>query len=166
MIMQPNIKIDMKPITERPIDVVMFGKSCPRRELIKSRILEQHPDWKVEIKVLTDIINLTEAYSNAKICLTVHATPGPCGGEYHRLSETAPFGCVSVLENVTDACWLNPYMECAGVHFATFDTIISKLAEVMDGIRTQPDHWLLKQSSMVEWWRKSNSWQDQLLKLA
>jgi hypothetical protein len=152
------------PLPQREYDIVMYGKEVPRRNVLKTRIKKKHPRWKVDIRVLMNASDLASAYSNSKICLTVHSGHASSGGEYHRLSESAPFGCISLMETSDDKCWLDPYTQCGGVIFAPYDDLIEAAAGILDGIHNQPEEWSQKQATALDWWNRSNTWQDGLLK--
>ena len=41
---------------------------------------------------------MPKAYREAKVCVVLHSYATESGGEYHRLSEFAKFGCIPVME--------------------------------------------------------------------
>ena len=52
---------------------------------------------------------MANIYSDSKVCLIAHAYDREAGGEYHRLSEVAPFGCIFVMEQISDIVGVDKY---------------------------------------------------------
>ncbi|CAB9496223.1 expressed unknown protein [Seminavis robusta] len=148
----------MLPLHQRPIDVVFFGVMTPRRKQLQAQLnqIAQQQEWNL---VLQEVENsgsrldyMANAYQNAKVCLIIHsffADKNP--GEYHRLAELAPSGCVPVVETFGDVLfWENNkdqdnsnktnvmedyYGHCGGVIFATLHELVPSIQAVLFSIR-------------------------------
>jgi hypothetical protein len=102
----------------------------------------------------TDIQVQSEAYKNAKVCLIPHAYDWKSGGEYHRLSELGPFGCVPVLENFSDNIGIESYQRCGGAVFANYDDLLTTAEDVISKV----DQGLYSSRSIKNWWKAGIAW--------
>lgn len=152
------INIGEVSVSSRVVDIVLVGLMSERRLHIKSEIMRLHPTWNIVITKETDGKKLEKLYKQAKVCLTVHHYGGESGGEYHRLSETALFGCVQVMEAFADKIGIEVYAQCGGVLFTPYDDLVSTLERVLDDIKMNPVLWDSRQNQVVEWWKNSWDW--------
>jgi hypothetical protein len=142
----------LAPLNQRPIDVVFFGVMTPRRKQLQEKLetIAKQQHWNL---VLEEVANsgsrldyMANSYRNAKICLIIHSfftAGGGNPGEYHRLSELAPSGCVPVVEAFGDVLMVDGennnamgdfYGRCGGVLFADLQELVGTLQAVLYSI--------------------------------
>ncbi len=149
-----------KEISERSIDIVLFGHMTDRREYIlrKSKAYNaDHPEKKHLIKMEHDMHEMAKAYSDAKVCLIVHAHAEVTPGEYHRLSEIATFGCILVVENFADKIGIERYQNCGGMIFADFDHIFETAVQVVEETYDSFNSYANTQQHR-DWWNNGVKW--------
>ena len=87
-----------KELQERSTDMALFGTMTSRRKKYLQRkstlYLEAHPGHVHAINTTLNVDLVSAVYMEAKVCLLGHAYDSEAAGEYHRVSEFAPFGCV------------------------------------------------------------------------
>jgi len=150
-----------KEIKKRSIDVVLFGHMTVRREFIfqKSKAYTTyHPEKKHLIKMEYDTHEMAKAYSDAKVCLIVHAHAEVTPGEYHRLSEIAAFGCILVVENFADKIGIDRYENCGGLIFADFDHIFETAVQVVEEIDDDLNSYKSTRRHS-DWWNAGVKWE-------
>ena len=159
----PNIT-DMIDLKERSYDIVFFGSMTERRKVLlaaSDAYLETHPNKTncVTKAQPTETQMMSIAYKNAKVCLVAHSYSEVAGGEYHRLSEFAGFGCIPVMEEFADTIGIEPYKKCGRVVFAKLDNLFETASNVIELI----DEGVYDNDfSHVDWWRAGIQW-DNLL---
>jgi hypothetical protein len=94
---------ELKPLRDRSFDVVFFGAITNRRKGLIEQSMNytaNHPQSSVLVTGVkhNEIEAMTKAYREAKVCVVSHSYATESGGEYHRLSEFAKFGCIPVME--------------------------------------------------------------------
>jgi hypothetical protein len=94
---------ELKPLRDRSFDVVFFGTITNRRKGLveqSKNYTANHPQSSVLVTGVkpNEIEAMTKAYREAKVCVVSHSYATESGGEYHRLSEFAKFGCIPVME--------------------------------------------------------------------
>jgi hypothetical protein len=96
-------------------------------------------------------------YLNSKICLIVHSYAAESGGEYHRLSEVAPMGCILVMEEFMDIVGRKEYQYCGGVIAANYSDIASTIFQVLVNEAKTRDN-----AKYVQWWKAGIRWNEVL----
>jgi len=148
-------------LEERLIDVVFFGLITARRKKILTEksfaYLRSHPQkiHVVEKVRPNELQMMADAYMNSKICLVAHAFNDESGGEYHRLSEIAGFGCIPLMERFADTIGMERYEECGGVIFSgkedLFETAIDIIAKIDQGVYGS-------RAKYLDWWNTGIDW--------
>lgn len=152
---------DSKPLVNRKFDIVFFvGMPTRRRHKFANatKYLENHPNRTVKIGRNKSPGGQAWAYGEAKVCLVVHSYMPDAGGEYHRLSEFAPFGCIPVLETFGDTIGIERYQECGKIVFAQAPDLLEAAANVT----AQIDQGLYQDDSHVDWWKAGIQWETLL----
>jgi hypothetical protein len=156
------------PLHQRPMDVVFFGIMTPRRQQLQVELekIAQQQNWNLVLEQVENsgsrLEYMANSYQNAKICLIFHSfftttTSDKKGtpGEYHRLSELAPSGCVPVVEAFGDVLIMTTnnddddddddgkhnddvmddfYGRCGGVVFADLKDLVGTIQAVLYSI--------------------------------
>ena len=78
--------------------------------------------------------SITNSYKEGKVCILPHTHGAISGGEYHRYSEFAPFGCVPVIEHFADTIGIEVYEQCGGAVFASYEEIWETAIDVVQKI--------------------------------
>lgn len=154
-----------KELKDRARALVFFGylgwRSQRRRDILEKiqTYLAKHANWSVVYKRSTDVLAQANAYKDAKVCLIPHAYHNISGGEYHRLSEFGPFGCVPVLENFADSIGIESYRRCGGAIFTNYNDLLAVSEDVVTkidrGTYAGPNS-----KSIASWWKKGIQWED------
>eukprot|EP00571_Detonula_confervacea_P007098 CAMPEP_0172325964 /NCGR_PEP_ID=MMETSP1058-20130122/55188_1 /TAXON_ID=83371 /ORGANISM="Detonula confervacea, Strain CCMP 353" /LENGTH=179 /DNA_ID=CAMNT_0013042635 /DNA_START=176 /DNA_END=715 /DNA_ORIENTATION=+ len=149
-----------KDLQTRSLDMAFFGLITSRRRALveaSKAYIEAHPDRKVTVQHNNRVIVAANSYKEAKTCLLVHSFRVKSGGEYHRLSEFAPFGCIPVMEHFSDRVGMGVYEKCAGAVFANITNIVGAAADVVSKI----DQGLYNSrgSAMIDWWKTGIHWE-------
>jgi len=149
----------LNPFHNRSLDVVFFAEVEGRRKRFRDMLVANKTDWSILFEFRDD--GTTKGhYNDAKICLIMHRYQALSAGEYHRLSEFAPMGCIPVMESSGDQLFLEPYRRCARVIFADHDDLIETMESVRqelhsgDAVATNFRH--------VEWWHADIRWEEVL----
>ena len=153
---------NIKPLRERLYDIVFFvGVFTSRRQAYTNatEYLENHPNRTVKITKDKSIRRQADAYKEAKVCMVVHSYTDDSGGEYHRLSEFAPFGCIPVMETFGDTIGIDRYKECGRMVFASGPDLMEAAANVTAKI----DQGWYEDYSHVDWWKAGIQWETLLL---
>mmetsp|Transcript_21760 Transcript_21760/g.23356 ORF Transcript_21760/g.23356 Transcript_21760/m.23356 type:complete len:493 (+) Transcript_21760:46-1524(+) len=153
---------DIKPLRERLYDVVFFmGVPTRRRQVYgnATNYLENHPNRTVKIGKEMNVRRQAAAYGEAKVCLVVHSYHDDSGGEYHRLSEFAQFGCIPVMETFGDTIGIDRYKECGRIVFASGPNLMEAAANVTAKIE---QGWYKDFHSHVDWWKAGIQWETLL----
>ena len=153
---------DIKPLRERLYDIVFFmGVPTRRRQTYgnATNYLETHPNQTVKIGKDKNVRRQAAAYGEAKVCLVVHSYHDDSGGEYHRLSEFAPFGCIPVMETFGDTIGIDRYKECGRIVFASGPNLMEAAANVTAKIE---QGWYKDIHSHVDWWKAGIQWETLL----
>jgi len=150
-----------KVIQKRSIDMAFFGLITNRRTgLTKGADLyrKAHPDRTVIVQKNNKIQSVGTSYREAKVCLLAHSYSSRSGGEYHRMSEFAPFGCIPVMEHFSDTFGIDVYERCGGAIFTNFTNLISVASNVI----AQIDQGLYNNRSndIVNWWKAGIHWES------
>ena len=147
------------PLWSRSIDVVFLGAITKRRQaLVESSNVyaAAHLDRLVRVGQEFNVVSIGRQYSEAKVCLVAHSYSANSGGEYHRLSEMAPFGCIPVMERFSDKIGIDIYEKCAGVVFDNmtnlFETADKVLAKIDEGYYDD------RINATVDWWKAGIHW--------
>ena len=151
----------IKPLKERLYDIVFFGGVWTKRRKKYANptdYLANHPNRTVIIKKDKNMKRQIAAYKEAKVCLVVHTHRDDSGGEYHRLSEFAPFGCIPVLEQFGDKIGIERYTECGRIVFAKGPDLMEAVANVTAKI----DEGWYQDFSHANWWKAGIQWETLL----
>lgn len=153
----PKVRKEMK---ERLYDIVFFGSMTSRRRehlpgLLQS-YLKEYPDRSLVISNDHNQTSIAKAYKEAKICLVLHSYSRESGGEYHRMSEIAPFGCIPVMESFSDGIGVPVYESCGGVVFADVDNLANTAIDVIRKI--EGGHYD-RLSEVTAWWEAGILWE-------
>ena len=154
---------------ERTIDVVFFGVMTPRRKQIQVQLqqIASQQNWNMIFEEVENsgsrLKYMADQYQRSKICLIVHSFVGSSitggdnaavtgtksPGEYHRLSEMTPSGCLPVVETFGDEIGLDEYYrQCGGVVFSDLAYIPSVIQTLLS---TNYDN-AEKMHGRVTWW--------------
>jgi hypothetical protein len=152
---------DTKPLNERSLDVVFFAYMLERRLQLRQEIIDKHPDWNIQFEDNSQIQAMVKAYRDAKVCLVAHAYHSKSGGEYHRLSELATFGCIPVMEEFSDSIAIDDYALCGGVVFAPYESLTETVSTVLQDIDANERDY----TKHAEWWRRGIHWDSILLQM-
>jgi len=182
---------DFQDPKTRPIDVVFFGVMTPRRKEIQLQLqqIALQQEWNIIFEEVADsgsrLDYMADLYQRSKICLIVHSFVGDTSssgsnkddddnttnnkqggtkspGEYHRLSEMAPSGCLSVVETFGDQLGVNKYYrQCGGVIFSD----LAKIPSVIHTILTTNYDTKEKLQGRVTWWNTRIEWGSLLKQL-
>ena len=147
-----------KNLTERSYDIVFFGLFTRRRKILHklSKIyLQSHPNRSNIFSANHNTAVMGNAYKEAKVCLVAHSYSDKAGGEYHRLSEFAPYGCIPVMERFSDVIGIDRYEQCGGVIFANLDILFEVARYVIDKIDERS-----QMSSYINWWKAGIRWEE------
>ena len=157
----------LKPLSERIYDIVFFGSMTKRRKFLfeeSESYKVSHPNSSILVMYKTsprDMSFMADAYKNTKVCLIVHSYSNIAGGEYHRLTEFAEFGCIPVMEEFSDKFGINQYRRCAYSFFAQKDHLF-KTAEYVISLVNNGD---FDDFSHVKWWKNGIEWRSIFLNL-
>lgn len=149
---------DIKPLRERLYDVVFFAGVFTKRRIAYANAtgyLENHPNRTLKITKDKSVRRQAAAYGEAKVCLVVHSYTDDSGGEYHRLSEFAPFGCIPVMERFGDTIGIERYSECGRIAFASGPDLMEAAAIVTAKI----DQGWYQDHLHVDWWKAGIQWE-------
>mmetsp|Transcript_9338 Transcript_9338/g.21702 ORF Transcript_9338/g.21702 Transcript_9338/m.21702 type:complete len:400 (+) Transcript_9338:73-1272(+) len=149
-----------KPLKDRSVDMAFHGFMSNRRNVLREGAAK-YPNRTSVIGTTHDTRKITDTYKEAKVCLLVHTYASISGGEYHRLSEIAPFGCVPVMEHFSDNFGIDVYERCAGARFAIWTSVVDTAEAVLKEI----DSGLYSETMpmIVDWWRAGILWEDLLV---
>lgn len=156
-----------KELKDRKHALVFFGylgwKSQRRRDILEQ--MKSYPaDWNIIYEQSTDSKFQADSYKDAMVCLISHAYHNESGGEYHRLSEFGPFGCVPVLERFADTIGIESYQRCGGAIFTNYSNLLTTSEDVIYKIR----HGLYEGPSskaIAAWWKAGIQWETILNQL-
>ncbi len=144
----------------RSIDMVFFGLITGRREVLvelSNAYAVAHPDWIVRVGKDISADSIGRQYSEAKLCLVAHSYHANSGGEYHRLSEMAPFGCIPVMEHFSDKIGIDIYEKCAGIIFENVTNLVEAAVDVIAKI--DQGYYNDRINAIVSWWRIGIQWE-------
>mmetsp|Transcript_29690 Transcript_29690/g.62511 ORF Transcript_29690/g.62511 Transcript_29690/m.62511 type:complete len:409 (+) Transcript_29690:119-1345(+) len=147
-------------LSNRTVDISFFGEMTNRRKFFAQeggKYKESHPGRHVVIQKNHRIAFVAHHYKESKVCLLAHSYNSKSGGEYHRLSEFARFGCVPVMEHFSDRIGLDVYEQCAEAVFENSTNLIGAAADVIAKI----DEGLYdgRERRMVDWWKTGVHWE-------
>lgn len=150
---------NLKPLSQRTYDIVFFGLITRRRKFLledSAKYKSVHPNSSILVtkKSPRHISFMADAYKNAKICLIAHSYSNISGGEYHRLTEFAEYGCIPVMEEFSDHIGVKKYEKCAHSFFTTKDHLFQTAENVMSLINKGE----FDDFSHVRWWKKGIKW--------
>ena len=151
---------EVKDPQSRSIDMVFFGLITGRREVVveqSNAYAAAHPDRIVRVEKNNDADSIGRQYPEAKVCLVAHSYGTESGGEYHRLSEMAPFGCIPVMEHFSDKFGIDIYEKCAGVVFENATNLIGAAAHVIAQI--DQGYYNDRINGIVDWWKAGIQWE-------
>jgi len=149
----------VKDPQSRSIDMAFFGLITNRRQFLvesSNAYAAAHPDRVVRVGKDNNAESIGRQYPEAKVCLVAHSYTTESGGEYHRLSEIAPFGCIPVMEHFTDKIGIHIYEKCAGVVFANATNLVDAAADVVAKIDRGDYHDRI--NAIVDWWKAGIQW--------
>lgn len=152
------------PLINRSLDVVMFGAITRRRQIVLQKIRQEFSHWNYIYKTDYDLNRMKEAYLNTKICLIIHSYNPYSAGEYHRLSEMVPSGCVPVVESILDNFATDAYASCGGVVFASINQILNVTQFLLSHISQSSLSLARTENTFLraKWWQEGIRW-DMLL---
>lgn len=164
---------------QRTIDVVFFGVMTPRRKQIHAQLqqIALQQNWNMIFQEVENsgsrLEYMADHYQRSKICLIVHSFVGSgtgggdnsaagskSPGEYHRLSEMAPSGCLPVVETFGDELGIDEYYrQCGGVVFSDLAYIPSVIQTLLTTNYDNVD----KMYGRVTWWHSHKiDWENVL----
>ncbi len=158
----PYHPIVQRRLEERSFDIVFLGLITRRRKFLTEKsftYLRSHPK---RIHIIENVRPnesqmMADAYMNAKICLVAHSYSDESGGEYHRLSEIAGFGCTPIMERFADKIGIERYEKCGGVVFSgkedLFETAIDIIAKIDQGVYGS-------RTKYLDWWSTGIKWES------
>jgi len=157
---------NMIALKERSYDLVFFGSITRRRKAIivgSETYLRKQEELSNNRTILVTGVGpgqtslMANAYKNAKVCLVMHSYSNVSGGEYHRLSEFARFGCIPVMEEFADTIGIEQYKQCGRVVFSKLDKLFEVAANVIDLIDQGSQY---VDFSHINWWKTGVQWED------
>ncbi|KAL9183223.1 hypothetical protein ACHAXT_005010 [Thalassiosira profunda] len=154
----PAVPTDLQ---SRPIDMVFFGLITNRRQALTkgaAAYREAHPDRKVVVQMSHSTQHVASQYANSKVCLLAHSYGTLSGGEYHRISEFAPFGCIPVVEYFKDTVGIDVYQRCGGFVFEVLQNITSTAARVVAAI--DRGEYKDRACDLANWWAAGIRWDE------
>jgi len=152
----------IKPLHNRSLDVVFFTSVTEgRRVRYRESLIQNKTDWNIRFEYAGGREYMKDSYADARICLIMHYYDKAAAGEYHRLSEFAPMGCIPVLETFGDKFFLEPYQRCGRVVFADADRLTDAMEKVLLDIKKGN----IDGFRHVEWWRAGIQWSEILTTL-
>ena len=130
-----------------------------RKPLFKASndYMEAHPGRKVEIEMTNNASFIADHYKEAKVCLLAHSYDHKSGGELHRLSEFAQFGCIPVMEHFSDRIGIDIYEQCGGAVFEKFTNLIQTGADIVAKI--DQGFYKGRENSIIDWWKTGIHWE-------
>ena len=154
--------------SQRPIDVVFFGVMTPRRKQIHAQLqqIALQQNWNMIFEEVDNsgsrLDYMADHYQRSKICLIVHSFVGSGAGagensaagsrspgEYHRLSEMAPSGCLPVVETFGDELGIDEYYrQCGGIVFSDLAYIPSVIQTLLTTNYDNVD----EMHGRISWW--------------
>jgi hypothetical protein len=143
------------PLSNRSMDLALFGLPTKRRTDIRTKLKEANYTMVFEWSFGHPY--LISTYLNSKICLIVHKNLAESAGEYHRLSEVAPMGCIPVMEDFMDVIGRKEYQDCGGVIVANYTDILVTLSKVLSNEATTRNN-----NKYVAWWKRGIRWKEVL----
>mmetsp|Transcript_8697 Transcript_8697/g.15855 ORF Transcript_8697/g.15855 Transcript_8697/m.15855 type:complete len:412 (+) Transcript_8697:285-1520(+) len=162
------------PLTERPADIAFFGLITGRRSRFKQEFIELYNQTTqgalpvLRVERLKSEKELVKAYSNAKICPIVHSYHYEAAGEFHRLGDLRPSGCIPAMETISDdVFWTHILSQCGGVIFANYTDLPRVLVQQLMDLR-QPNHAAVaetRQEAAMQWWKEGIHWDKVLRQL-
>jgi len=150
-----------KVIQQRNIDMVFFGSMTDRRAGLFAHADEYrktHPDRTVIVAKSRNIQHIAASYQEAKVCLLMHSYSSQSGGEYHRWSEFAPFGCIPVMEQFADTVGMHAYERCGGAVFTNSTQLIPTAVDVVE--RVDQGLYNHRSTAIMNWWKRSIRWES------
>ena len=149
-----------KPLKDRSVDMVFHGFMSNRRNVLREGAAK-YPNRTAVVGTSNNVGKITDTYREAKVCMIVHTYSSISGGEYHRLSEIAPFGCIPVMEHFSDKFGIDVYERCSGARFAIWTSVVDTAEAVLKEI----DMGLYSETMpmIVDWWRAGINWEDLLV---
>lgn len=154
-------------LADRPFDIVFFGLITKRRRFLlaeSEKYMAAHPNSSVLVMKTRprEISYMINAYKKAKVCIIAHSYSNVSGGEYHRLTEFAEFGCIPVMEDFSDKIGINQYRQCAHSFFAKQDNLFKTAEDVITLINAGK---IGSDFSHVQWWKEGIAWEKILSNL-
>jgi len=159
--LSPFVPPVRKELKGRLHDFVFFGAMTARRREHLPRLLASHlktcANCSVVISRDQHLPSIANAYKEAKVCLILHSYAKDSGGEYHRLSEVTPFGCVPVVESFSDRLGVSAYAAHGGVVFADIEELANATKVVLHMIDS--GHFDHRINESVRWWNAGIQWE-------
>ena len=100
-------------------------------------------------------------YSVSKTCFVVHSYEDQSAGEYHRLSEMGPFGCVPIVESIGDKIAIEIYEECGGVLFVDLAHILPTIIDIL--AQKGKYNKTISVDARRQWWNNQIQWKNILM---
>ena len=154
----------LKPLWNRTMDMVFFGSKTDRRKpTLKAWNQYANETRSVNVDITRrsrDLADLARSYSNAKVCLILHAYMADAALEYHRLSEFGPFGCIPLVETSAETFAIEPYRRCGRAVFAEKENLFAALHVILDYINRSTD--VEQGIRHAEWWSNGTRWAEVL----
>ncbi|EJK50384.1 hypothetical protein THAOC_30657 [Thalassiosira oceanica] len=161
----------IKPLKHRPIDIIFYGTPTNRRKILseEEEYYKKHGYPERNITFITNREAITtnkvalmgEAYEDAKVCVVVHAHDYETGGEYHRYSEFGPFGCVPVVEFISDYISVEALERCGGFNFVSAQVVFQRAIEIV-GLIDRDMYQDEQVKAMTQWWKDGIQWESLL----
>ena len=159
----------IKPLEHRSIDIIFYGSPTNRRKIFaeEEEYYKTHGYPERNITFITNrgvaetgkVEMMSEAYADAKVCVVVHSYSSEAGGEYHRYSEFAPFGCVPVVEHISDYISVEALERCGRFNFVSARLVFQRAIEIV-GMIHRGMYQDEEVKSMTQWWRDGIQWES------
>jgi hypothetical protein len=149
---------NLKPLANRPLDVVFFAVMTKRRATLREQFTQMN--WTMRFEVSRNKTYMKESYANAKICLIAHAWNAQGAGEFHRLFEMAPSGCILVVETFEDEPASDVYTQCGGLTFAAYEELVPVVEKTLLEINQTATK---SAAEAAKWWERGINWTELLV---
>ena len=159
------VPAQLPPLSRRSLDVVFFGVITRRREVVVelAQNYTRDKNWTTQVTKVRPrhTTVMAQAYADAKVCLVTHSYLTEQGGEYHRMSEFAPFGCIPVMERFADTFAMDRYERCGRVVFADLEQLFDAAEQVIAKIGTTTEN-EFENLRHIDWWKARIRWEELL----
>lgn len=155
------------PLADRPVEIAFFGKATGRRSNLYDRFVQEYKrttQGKLPVTRFGRLKipkSLARTYIDAKVCPIIHAYSNRAAGEFHRLGDFLPSGCIPIMESIPeDVAWTRILSECGGVIFANIAELPGVVVEQLMRLRGPSSSGAIyqRQAAAKLWWDEGINW--------